>query len=142
MITLVDQYVTVLLTLILAFFEIILIGWFYGGNNLSQVIKLKVTRNLSCYFPFSWNIIAPFSILFILGWNGYYFKEPLFRLSHSFPIFMQLIVHITVILMLLLIPIIAYRQIRKTPNTNVVIVSRTHLDVYTKFSFIENFERL
>lgn len=30
MVQLVDQYVTVLLTLIIAFFEVILIGWFYG----------------------------------------------------------------------------------------------------------------
>ncbi|KAI1292052.1 Sodium- and chloride-dependent GABA transporter ine [Halotydeus destructor] len=121
MIQLTDQYVTVLLTLILAFFEVILIGWFYGGQNLSQVIKLKVSKNLGLFFPFSWNIIAPFTILGILGWNGYYYREPLFRNSVSFPFTMQLIVHLTVIILLLVIPVIAYHQVKKTPNTNIII---------------------
>lgn len=130
MIALVDQYVTVLLTLILAFFEVILIGWFYGGYNLSQVIKLKVSVSMGYFFPFSWNIITPFAILGILGWNGYYFREPLFRGFHAFPILMQLIVHITVILLLLLIPVIAYRQGNLVANvavTSINLISRLQL---------------
>lgn len=39
MVQLVDQYVTVILTIILAFFEVILIGWFYG--NMIALTRTK-----------------------------------------------------------------------------------------------------
>src|SRR5687767_6892496 len=76
---------------------------------------------MSYFFSLSWNIVTPFAILGILGWNGYYFSEPLFRRIYQYPILMQLIVHSTVILLLLLIPIIAYRQVKKTPNTSILM---------------------
>lgn len=94
-----------------------------GGSNLSQVIKLKISKALGCFFPLSWNFITPLGILGILGWNCCRWREPMFRSEFHYPMMMQIVVCGTVICLLLLIPIIGYRQIMRTPKTNIIIVS-------------------
>lgn len=123
LIEIVDQYVTVIFTLILAFFEMILIGWFYGGSNLSQVIKLKISKSLGCFFPLSWNLTTPVGILAVLTWNVCNFQEQKFRRTIPLPIVMQFVVVGLVISLLLLIPMIGYRQIMRTPPSNIILVS-------------------
>ena len=111
-----DQYLTVVLTLILSFFQVILMGWFYGGSNLAQVIRLKISKKLGCFFPCSWIFVTPVCLLSILSWAAVYYEEPLFRDTHKFPIIMHTIVVGIAILLMLLIPILGYYQVLKTPT--------------------------
>lgn len=111
-----DQYLTVVLTLILAFFQVILMAWFYGGSNLAQVIKLKISKSLGCFFPLSWNFVTPILLISILAWNAVFYQESLFRDAFKFPVIMHVVVVGIAIGLMMLIPIMGYYQVLKTPR--------------------------
>ena len=134
-----DQYVTVLLTLVLAFLEIMLVGWFYGscplirisdadslvtgGANLSQVIKLKISKALGCFLPISWVFVTPILLLLTLTCGLCFYKEPMFRGTNRFPLLMHFAVVGLAIAILLLIPVVGYHQVLRTPRGNLLQVS-------------------
>lgn len=130
-----DQYIIVFLTLVLAFFETILMSWFYGelrtffvlrytylyfyfylgGSNLAQVIRLKIGKRLGCYLPCCWNVITPIALLSILIWNCVMFKEPTFRNdSIQYPLTMQASIVALVIILLMIIPLIGCHQVNRS----------------------------
>lgn len=113
MIQLFDQYITVILTLVLAFFEVILMAWFYGGSNLAQVIRLKLSKRLGYYLPCCWTVMTPLSLLSILACNAIYYREPLFRNHADYPLLMHVSIVSLVIILLLLIPLIGCHQINR-----------------------------
>lgn len=118
-----------------------LLGWFYGkdwdddakscvtsesiagGSNLAQVIKLKISKTLGCFFPIAWNFVTPLLLALILAYNALFFKEPLFRNIMPFPLLLHLTVVGLAISFLILIPIVGYHQIMRTPRGNFFIVS-------------------
>jgi len=91
-------------------------GWFYGGSNLAQVIKLKISKTLGCFFPLSWIFFTPMILLSILTWSAVSYEEPLFRQLYRFPMIMHCIVVGIAIVLMLLIPMIGYNQVTRTPR--------------------------
>jgi hypothetical protein len=91
-------------------------GWFYGGSNLAQVIKLKISKSLGCFFPLSWNFLTPLFLIGILAWSAAFYQESLFRDNFSFPVVMHVIVVGIAIGLMLLIPFMGYYQVMKTPR--------------------------
>lgn len=87
------------------------------------MIKLKISKALGCYFPFAWNFLTPSFLVAALTYNACFYREPLFRGTSRFPLLMHFMVVGVTIALLLLIPIIGYHQVLRTPRGNFFLVS-------------------
>lgn len=92
---------------------------------MAQVIKLKISKALGCFFPIAWNFLTPMLLLGVLSYNAFFYREPLFRGTSRFPLLMHFMVVGLTIGLLLLIPVIGYHQILRTPRGNFFHVSKT-----------------
>lgn len=89
---------------------------------MAQVIKLKISKKLGCFFPIAWNFLTPILLLAALTYNACFYREPLFRGVSRFPLLMHFMIVGLTIALLLLIPIIGYHQVLRTPRGNFFMV--------------------
>ncbi|RWS08757.1 sodium- and chloride-dependent GABA transporter ine-like protein [Dinothrombium tinctorium] len=115
-----EKFITVWLTLALALLEIILIGWFYGSKNLCQMIRLKTSKAIGCYFPSCWNILIPIILILIIGSNIYFDSALAFR-EYKNLTFLQIIGPSLLTIALVATAVIAFKEIHKTPKTSLIL---------------------
>ncbi|RWS29647.1 sodium- and chloride-dependent GABA transporter ine-like protein [Leptotrombidium deliense] len=133
-----EKFITVWLTIIIAFFEVILVGWFYGGRKLSQIIKLKTSKALGCYLPFCWSVWTPIVLMVfinssqvellttlendfqaIIMVNAVFNKQLVYNGFKHF--FILRIIGLALLLCgLLILPIMAVMEVINTPKTTIV----------------------
>lgn len=90
---------------------------------MAQVIKLKISKALGCFFPFAWNFLTPILLIMALTYNACFYREPLFRGASRFPLLMHFMIVGLTISLLLIVPVIGYHQVLRTPRGNFFLVN-------------------
>lgn len=66
LLNLVDNYAGSMLVLVVAIFELFLLGWWYGVRRVCKNAKLMINQNPGWYWRSCWGVITPIVMLIIL----------------------------------------------------------------------------
>ncbi|XP_054718346.1 sodium- and chloride-dependent GABA transporter ine-like [Uloborus diversus] len=117
---LIDHYIAVIATCVVALLEVSTLSWLYGASNLSSCIRQMTGKSPSYFYQFSWMILSPLTILATLIYSLIKMSGTVVRKGYRYPPWAHVMGWILVGLTLCWIPFLAIAAYRKTPKSHLV----------------------
>ncbi|OWF40780.1 sodium- and chloride-dependent glycine transporter 2-like [Mizuhopecten yessoensis] len=113
---LVDWYATAYCFFLIAFFECLVVGWFYGAERFSRDIQIMTGRSVHPVIRVSWCIVSPISMLIALLGTTLAFKSPVHN-GYEFPKYAQTLGVMIGLLSVIPLPILALHGLYSTSGS-------------------------